>query len=756
MSNLYNLEPQPTAKVVLQTTTGDLTLELFAKQTPLASRNFLQHCLDGYYTNTIFHRLVPNFIIQGGDPTATGTGGVSALSEDGAPFQDEFHSRLKFNRRGLLGMANDGTKDNNGSQFFLTLGATPELQGKHTMFGRIEGDTIYNLMKMAEAEMTEEEGSERPLYPTKVTGAEVLVNPFEDMVARVREAPRTKGEEGSGKGVKKRKKPAGKNVLSFGGDEGKDGEAVAPVLKKAKANPKMVSAGVEEPESMNNTALPKAPKEKVSKRKSTSPSPPPAQVKPNAAPEPRRRRTPSPSTSPEPEASKQTAKLEQTNAEIAALKASMKRNVDAPPKEDPKPLSALEAMIPTTSTRGRKRGKAADEKGAIDLFKAFKQRLEDLPPDSNPTPTDQPTAPTNGHTNPNPEPTTADDEEADLCDLHFIANCQSCRNWDEENKPDAEAEADGEDDGGWMAHSLTFAKDTLGKDLEWRRKMEEIEVIDPREKARGIREEGRRGKDGGKGKEREKGKGRAAREKFVGSSEEVPSTAAARFEKVTLTFFFRKSERKSRRASRDGKQPSPALKAHSPRPGTLTNDRWTPWCLEKSFDKACKADKRLKMELLSWARKHCGLRLVITKDTWLPSNVKWDKIPKIELFIHHIDRSCDWDMLLRITICELAKEFEHFPQLQHLMIRFGDLPCEIADTPSSSPTTFQRTTSGKFDRKWFWTEFVEHAYIMEDILEGLAVLPPARTLSSRIRKRGWDMREKRLWGSAGGFGEDEG
>src|ERR1700761_9674832 len=122
MSNLYNLEPHPTAKVLLQTTSGDILLELFAKQTPLASRNFLQLCLDGYYNDTIFHRLVPGFIIQGGDPTGTGEGGEAIY--DGGLFADEFHPRLKFNRRGLLGMANSGTKDDNGSQFFLTLGKT--------------------------------------------------------------------------------------------------------------------------------------------------------------------------------------------------------------------------------------------------------------------------------------------------------------------------------------------------------------------------------------------------------------------------------------------------------------------------------------------------------------------------------------------------------------------------------------------------------------------------------------------------------
>lgn len=493
MAALYNLEPQPTAKVILNTTSGDLQLEIFAKQCPLAARNFLQHCLDGYYTNTIFHRLVPGFIIQGGDPTGTGSGGISAIN-NGDAFEDEVHSRLKFNRRGLLGMANEGP-NTCGSQFFLTLGATPELQGKNTMFGRVEGDTIYNLNRMADPELVGlEEGSERPLYPARITGAEILVNPFEDMVARVQEAPRSK-DEGK-KEVKKRKKPLGKQVLSFGDDE----DDAAPVVKKVKANPKLVV--VEEEAQEKSTA--KAPKQK--KEKMSSPDAQSGDVVKRGTMEPTRKPKQAQEQEDEEEEEEQSEddsearrqkQLDSTNAQIAALKASMKRTVDTGPKHKEKPKSTLESMIPSTSTRGRKRGKASDERGALDLFKQFKSRLEELPVDNTPEAAHngsntEPGAETNGHST---VPTTADaeDDEAALCDLHFIANCQSCKAWDDE-QPEGDAEDDGDDDVSWMAKKLTFAKDTKGKDLEWKRKMEEIEVIDPRAKAQELRMERRKGK----------------------------------------------------------------------------------------------------------------------------------------------------------------------------------------------------------------------------------------------------------------------
>ncbi|KAK4964307.1 Peptidyl-prolyl isomerase cwc27 [Elasticomyces elasticus] len=523
MSSLYNLEPQPTAKVLLSTTLGDISLELFAKQTPLASRNFIQHCLDGYYTNTVFHRLVPGFILQGGDPTGTGSGGVSALYDDGRPFEDEFHSRLRFNRRGLLGMANGGGKNDNGSQFFLTLGETKELQGKHTMFGRVEGDTIYNLMKMGEAELAEE-GGDRPTYPVRITGTEVLVNPFEGMAARIRIAERTQEE----KAGPKKKRKVGKQLLSFGGDEGD--EEAPKVVKKAKFNPKLVSAREEDVQVLDDVPKSKAPheaKKKVGrpgKRRessSRSASPPTQSTKPRSVglESPSR---PAPS-SPEPEpVAKTTSLLEETNAQIAALKASMKRDVMPRAVEQPNRTSALEAMIPATSTRGRKRAKGGDDESVLDLFNSFKKRLEDMPePEKAPSSAEVDTShdahdveiPANGDPSGGVQMSGADDEEAALCDLHFIANCQSCRAWDDPSTANLQ---DADDDIGtdWMAHSLTFAKDRLGKSLEWKRKNEEeLEVIDPREKAKEIKQRGRVGreKDGGGGaKEWDKGRGKLA------------------------------------------------------------------------------------------------------------------------------------------------------------------------------------------------------------------------------------------------------
>ncbi|XP_041359029.1 spliceosome-associated protein CWC27 homolog [Gigantopelta aegis] len=177
MSNIYIQEPPTHGKILLVTSAGDIDIELWSKEAPKACRNFVQLCMEGYYDNTIFHRVVHDFIVQGGDPTGTGHGGDSIY---GSPFKDEFHTRLRFSRRGLVAMANAGP-DDNGSQFFFTFGPTAELQRKHTIFGKVVGNTLYNMLKLQDVETNDDE---RPLYPHKIVKTEILSNPFDDIVPR--------------------------------------------------------------------------------------------------------------------------------------------------------------------------------------------------------------------------------------------------------------------------------------------------------------------------------------------------------------------------------------------------------------------------------------------------------------------------------------------------------------------------------------------------------------------------------------------
>ena len=122
-----------TVVAVVKTNMGTIEIELFEKQTPRTVGNFVGLAEKGYYDSVIFHRVIDNFMIQGGDPTGTGRGGESIY---GAKFEDEIVPSLKHDVPGILSMANAGP-NTNGSQFFITLVATPWLDGKHTVFGKV-------------------------------------------------------------------------------------------------------------------------------------------------------------------------------------------------------------------------------------------------------------------------------------------------------------------------------------------------------------------------------------------------------------------------------------------------------------------------------------------------------------------------------------------------------------------------------------------------------------------------------------------
>ncbi|ORY50198.1 cyclophilin-like protein [Leucosporidium creatinivorum] len=119
--------------VVLETSMGNVSFELYTAEAPKTCKNFRELARKGYYSGTVFHRIIQDFMIQGGDPTGTGRGGMSIY---GSSFEDEIHPELRFTGAGILAMANSGP-NTNGSQFFITLGPTPHLDRKHTIFGRV-------------------------------------------------------------------------------------------------------------------------------------------------------------------------------------------------------------------------------------------------------------------------------------------------------------------------------------------------------------------------------------------------------------------------------------------------------------------------------------------------------------------------------------------------------------------------------------------------------------------------------------------
>jgi peptidyl-prolyl cis-trans isomerase SDCCAG10 len=125
-------------------------------------------------------------------------GGESIYDE--GTFEDEISQRLRFNRRGLLAMANMGQRHTNGSQFFFTLDRADNLYGANTLFGTVTGDTLFNLLKFNELEL--DESGERPVYPPTVKSVEVVDNPFTDIEPRITAAER-KEQAGARKEMKK-------------------------------------------------------------------------------------------------------------------------------------------------------------------------------------------------------------------------------------------------------------------------------------------------------------------------------------------------------------------------------------------------------------------------------------------------------------------------------------------------------------------------------------------------------------------------
>ncbi|EOH88484.1 peptidylprolyl isomerase [Enterococcus pallens] len=185
--------------VEMDTTVGNIKIKLFPKEAPKTVENFVTHAKDGYYNGTTFHRVVNDFMIQGGDPKGDGTGGESIW---GDPFEDEISPSL-YNIRGALSMANAG-ENTNGSQFFIVQnkddqsdglaiqytpekiieayknGGTPSLDGKHAVFGQVtEGMDIVDKIAGAETKANSQGEDSTPVDPVKINEIKILQEPKE-------------------------------------------------------------------------------------------------------------------------------------------------------------------------------------------------------------------------------------------------------------------------------------------------------------------------------------------------------------------------------------------------------------------------------------------------------------------------------------------------------------------------------------------------------------------------------------------------
>ncbi|MFH4981968.1 hypothetical protein AB6A40_008677 [Gnathostoma spinigerum] len=154
--------PQP-PYVFLETSMGNFCIELYWEYAPKTCKNFAELARRGYYNGTIFHRVIPDFIIQGGDPTGTGRGGASIY---GDRFPDEINEKLKHTGAGVVSMANAGPHTN-GSQFFITLAPTQSLDGLNTIFGRVAAG-MKVVQKMGHVDT---DNNDRPKYDIRIIKA---------------------------------------------------------------------------------------------------------------------------------------------------------------------------------------------------------------------------------------------------------------------------------------------------------------------------------------------------------------------------------------------------------------------------------------------------------------------------------------------------------------------------------------------------------------------------------------------------------
>lgn len=248
MSSVYVLEPATRGRIVLRTTRGPIGVSLWPDAAPAAVRSVLAHARSGYYADTVFHRVLPGVLAQTGDPTRTGSGGAAATPSGVVP--REVHGRLKFRRRGLVALVGDEEGGGCRAQFFVTLGKCEWLDGKHTIFGTVDGETIWNALELESG--GEIDGFDVDGAPV-LLGIDVAEDPYVDESASVavadkgKEAKQDKKGDGDGreKGAGGRRAVRSAALLSFGEDESDSGdESDDPRSVKSRRAPRKRARGM--------------------------------------------------------------------------------------------------------------------------------------------------------------------------------------------------------------------------------------------------------------------------------------------------------------------------------------------------------------------------------------------------------------------------------------------------------------------------------------------------------------------------------
>ncbi|KAJ3782154.1 cyclophilin-like protein [Lentinula aff. detonsa] len=493
-------------RVIIVTTVGEIDIELWSKETPKTCRNFLALAMEGYYDGVIFHRVVPGFLVQTGDKTGTGMGGESFYGE---PFEDEIHPRLRFAHRGLVAMANNGQKNSNDSQFFITLDRADELHGKHTLFGRCIGDTFYNVMKIGELELD----AERPVYPPKIKGIRIIENPFPDIIPRITAAEKRAQQRARDESLKEReeyerRKSTKKNVklLSFGTDEGIEEEESVMFKKKPIVRPDLIDKHIAPPVSgalpdfvtQGSRTTQNKPEKKIQEKEKGGEDQVPRTKESKEDDDLSKIR--------EKFATEKANSITARQAEISKMEAEIRKltkrrdgsdgDSDDERKKKKTKTSYLEAELGKyASSRGLKRknvkgkGKVKDESDVLNALNAFRGKLQMALPDE---PEDDVDA------------QVGDGVENSVVGVNLpVAEGQQLL---PPTNPVPSVEEDPgieiDDDRGFLSHSLRFPKD----DGEESRKAErDYEVIDPRQRGARAKEEERARKakvkfrDGGRG-----------------------------------------------------------------------------------------------------------------------------------------------------------------------------------------------------------------------------------------------------------------